>query len=207
MKTKVILFGGTFDPVHCGHVIVAEFSLKHLNADRLIFIPAKRSPHKQLLPKAPDQARIDMIALAIAKKQEFSVSDCELKMPQPSYTLNTVRHFRNLFGDSTIISVLLGADTVKDLAKWYRIKDLIKECEICIMYRAGFEPPRFEHLRTLLGDDNVEKLQKNLIKTPLIDISGTEIRKKLAENLETEGMIDNDVREYINKNRLYSPPI
>lgn len=204
MKSKVILFGGTFDPVHRGHVTVAQFCLTHLDGDQLIFIPAKRSPHKELLPVASDEARIDMLGLAICHKSSFDVSDYELKMAQPSYTLNTIRYFRQKLGSSAQLFWIIGADTVPDLVKWYKIDELIDQCHLCVMYRAGFEAPDFGGLENSLGTDRVEKLRKNLITTPLLDISSTEIRHRLGAGVSTGDMLDSEVLAYIRKNRVYS---
>ena len=109
-KRKIALFGGTFDPVHLGHTTVAEDAARRIGAEKIIFIPAKRSPLKGFLPKANDKHRLKMITLAIAEQKTFEVSDCELKKPAPSYTLETVRQFQAEYGGGTLIHWLVGAD-------------------------------------------------------------------------------------------------
>jgi nicotinate-nucleotide adenylyltransferase len=112
LKRKIALFGGTFDPIHLGHITVAGDAAKHIGAEKIIFIPAKRSPLKGFLPRASDNHRLQMISLAIAEQKSFEVSDCELKKPAPSYTLETVREFQAEYGSDTLIHWLMGADRI-----------------------------------------------------------------------------------------------
>jgi len=203
MNNKVILFGGTFDPIHHGHVRVAQSALEQLGADEIVLIPARRSPHKKFLPMADGPARVEMISLAIAGKTTFRVSDCELKRSRPSYTLDTIRYLRAEYGQGVGIFWLVGADAVKDLADWHRILELVDECDLCVMFRAGFERPDFSGLGSVLGRRRVEKLEQNVVRTPLIDINGTEIRRKLACGADVSDMLEPKVLEYIKKNGLY----
>jgi len=200
---KIALFGGTFDPVHLGHTTVAEDAARHIGAEKIIFIPAKRSPLKGFLPKANDKHRLKMIALAIAGKKTFEVSDCELKKPAPSYTLETVKQFEAEYGDGALIHWLIGADSIDDLTYWHRIVELIDTCIITTMYRAGCAPPDFTKFEPQWGPQRIEKLRQNIIQTPLIDISSTEIRDRLASGRDVTGMISPSVTEYIRKHGLY----
>ncbi len=142
-KRKIALFGGTFDPVHLGHTTVAEDAARRIGAEKIIYIPAKRSPLKGFLPKANDKHRLKMITLAIAEKKTFEVSDCELKKPAPSYTLETVKQFQDEYGGDTLIHWLVGADSIDDLTYWHKIVELIDTCILTTMYRAGCGPPDF----------------------------------------------------------------
>lgn len=200
---KIALFGGTFDPVHLGHTIVAAAAADHIGAEEIIFIPAKRSPFKKSFPKASDEDRFAMIALAIADNKEFGPSDYELKRRQPSYTLETVRHFQTEFGSETLIYCLVGADTVDELPYWYRITELLDACILCVMFRAGCKPPDFAGFTESFGPQRIEKLRRNVIKTPLIDISSTEIRDRLAAGRDVSNMLAPPVADYIRKHGLY----
>ncbi len=206
-KRKIALFGGTFDPIHLGHTTVAEDAARRIGAEKIIFIPAKRSPLKGFLPKANDEHRLKMIALAIAGKKTFEAGDCELKKPAPSYTLETVRQYQAEYGGDTLINWLIGADSVDDLAYWYKIVELIDTCILTTMYRAGCAPPDFTKFEPQWGPERVEKLRQNIIQTPLIDISSTEIRERLAAGRDVTGMISPSVFEYIRKHGLYRPKI
>jgi nicotinate-nucleotide adenylyltransferase len=202
-KRKIALFGGTFDPVHLGHTTVAEDAARRIGAEKIIFIPAKRSPLKGFLPKANDKHRLKMITLAIAEKKTFKVSGCELKKPAPSYTLETVRQFQAEYGGGTLIHWLIGADSIDDLTYWHEIVELIDTCILTTMYRAGSAPPDFTKFAPQWGPQRVEKLQQNIIQTPLIDISSTEIRDRLASGLDVTDMLKPSVAEYILKHGLY----
>ena len=202
-KRRIALFGGTFDPVHLGHVAVAVDAAEQIGVEKIVFVPAKRSPLKGFFPRAGDQDRLIMIALAIADNRRLEVSDYELNKPSPSYTLETVRRFQADYGSETVVYWLTGADSVNELALWYKITELIDECNISVMYRAGFEPPDFTKFSDIWGSARVEKMQRNVIQTPLIDISSTEIRSRLADGLDVADMLHPSVADYIRQHRLY----
>jgi len=206
-KSKIALFGGTFDPIHLGHTKVAAAVAEHINAEKVIFIPAKRSVLKDALPKAGDTDRFKMVALAIAENRMFQLSDYELKKPKPSYTLETVRQFQTEYGKQTLIYWLVGADSMVDLPRWYGIVELIDKCNLCVMYRAGCDMPDFSKFTAIWGPDRVEKLQLNIIKTPPVDISSTEIRKRLAAGRDVSNMLHPAVADYIRKRGLYQTRI
>jgi len=202
-KRKIALFGGTFDPIHLGHTTVAADAIAHVGAEKIVFVPAKRSPLKGFLPKANDDDRLNMISLAIAGEKNFEASGYELKRPAPSYTLATIRKFQADYGSETSIYWLIGADGVDDLVYWYKIDELIDACYLATMYRAGCEPPDFAKFEKIWGRERIEKLQRNIIQTPLVDISSTEIRDLIALNGDYSKMVHPAVAEYIRKNGLY----
>ena len=203
VKRKIALFGGTFDPIHLGHTAVVADTAKMIGAEKIIFVPAKRSPLKGFFPKAGDSDRFKMISLAIADYKDFQVSDCELQRPEPSYTLETVRRFQADYGGETSIYWLIGADSIDELQLWYGITDLIDECNLSTMFRAGCSPPDFAKFEDIWGLGRVEKLQRNIIQTSLIDISSTEIRDRFAAGGNVTDMLHPDVADYIRKHGLY----
>jgi len=202
-KRKIALFGGTFDPIHLGHTRVVAEAARHIGAEKVVFIPARCSPLKGFTPSASDDDRFAMIALAIAGNRSFELSDYELKRPQPGYTLQTVRQFQADYDSQTEIYWLIGADSVEDLPHWYKISELIDGCNLTAMYRAGFEPPDFSKFKALWGPQRVEKLQRNVVETSLIDISSTEIRNKLAAGSDVTSMLHPPVADYIHEHGLY----
>lgn len=204
MGTKIILFGGTFDPIHLGHTKVIKHCAEHIGAERAVFIPAKCSPHKKEFPLASNSDRIKMISLAIEGASGFEVSDCELKRELTGYTLDTVKYFRKVYGKQALLYWLVGADAVKDLDKWHGIEELIDLCDLSVMYRAGFEKPCFCGFKAVFGPERIRKLQQNVISTPLIDISSTQIRQKLSRGAEVQDMVAPAVMDYIKRNHLYS---
>jgi nicotinate-nucleotide adenylyltransferase len=201
-KRKTALFGGTFDPIHLGHTAVAAAAGEWIGAEKVVFVLAKRSPLKAASPEAGDEDRIAMINLAISENRSFELSDYELKKTGPSYTLETVRHYKQQFRDSDIYW-LMGADGTEDLMHWYGITELLDECNLAVMFRAGFAPPDFSKFESIWGRQRIEKLQRNLIETPLIDISSTEIRNRLSTGRDVSGMVNPKVLQYIRDKGLY----
>jgi nicotinate-nucleotide adenylyltransferase len=204
-RKRIALFGGTFDPIHLGHTVVTAAAADCIGAHKVIFIPAKRSPLKGRLPEASDGHRLNMIRLAIKQDHRFELSDFELDKAEPSYTIDTVRHFRAAYGDEAAIYWLVGADSIADLPQWYRITDLIDDYNLAVMFRAGCSRPDFTEFENLWGRARVEKLQRNVIPTPLIDISSTEIRHRLATGQDVSDMLAPEVADYIEKHHPYEP--
>jgi nicotinate-nucleotide adenylyltransferase len=202
-RRNIALFGGTFDPIHLGHTRVAEAAAQQIEAERVVFIPAKCSPLKGFLPNATDEDRLRMIELAIRDNARFCVSDCELRRPAPSYTLDTVKYFQQEYGADTSLYWLLGADSVNDLLLWHRIEELIDVCHLAVMVRGGYEKPSFDRHREALGAERVEKLRRDVIETPAIEISSTEVRKRLADGQDVSDLLDPKVEQYIRQRGLY----
>jgi nicotinate-nucleotide adenylyltransferase len=202
-EKRTALFGGTFDPIHIGHTTVAAAAADSIGADKVIFVPARRSPLKAFFPEASDEDRYAMIELATAENKTFGISDYELKKAGPSYTLETVRYFRQQLGDDVSIYWLIGADALEDLPHWFGITDLIDECNLTVMYRAGFPQPDFTKFVSQWDRQRVKKMQQNVVVTPLVDISSTEVRARLATGREVSGMISPKVLRYIHDNGLY----
>ena len=199
---KIILFGGSFDPIHTGHLRVAHHAMGELAADELIFIPARRSPHKTNFP-TPGRHRFAMIAKAIDGFSVFSVSDCELSRPDPSYTLDTVRFFRDQLGPDVVLHWLIGADQLTDLEKWYRVGDLLKECRLSVMVRAGYPPPDFSRFESIFFSACIEQLKGDIVQTPLIDLSSTDIRYQLSSASVPPDALPPGVLQYIMRHHLY----
>jgi nicotinate-nucleotide adenylyltransferase len=144
-----------------------------------------------------------MATLATANDESFAVSDCELQRATPSFTLDTVRVFRREYGEDAAIHWLLGVDSVKDLVHWYKIEELIDECNLTTMQRAGYAPPDFDQFEPLWGAQRIAKLKRNVVQTPLIDVSSTEVRRRLAAGEEVNAMLHPDVIAYIREHNLY----
>ena len=200
---RLALFGGTFDPIHRGHTTVADAAARQIGAARVIFVPAKISPLKGFFPFASDTDRLRMIELAIAGDELFAVSACELQRPAPSYTLDTVRQFQREDGPGTSIHWLLGADGIGDLVHWYKIEELIDECNLTTMRRPGYPTPDFDRFEPLWGPQRVAKLKANMIETPLVNISSTEVRRRLTAGEDVTKMLHPAVLQYIRAHHLY----
>jgi len=204
MTEKIILFGGTFDPVHTGHIEVARAAAEKIGAKKVILVPARRSPHKNQKPLAEDTDRVSMLKLAIAGKDIFQISPIELNRAEPSYTIDTIRQIQQSFGNNYELYWLIGADMLSSLSKWYKIDELLNKCNICVMNRGGFDKPDFDSLAAKFSKENIEKLRKNSIETPAIEISSTEIRQKLFNDEDASRYLHPEVLNYIRTRRLYT---
>jgi len=205
MKQRIILFGGTFDPVHLGHTQISRFVAEKINADKIILIPAKRSPLKRNNPIASDADRVEMLKLATADQRLFEISDCELKRPLPSYTSQTVIQFRNRLGKDCSIFWLIGQDMLSDLSKWHKIDEILDNCEMLVMLRGGCEELDLPNLSETLGPRILAKIVKNVIYTPKMTISSSQIRELICSGQPITGLVCDGVADYIRENNLYLP--
>jgi len=200
---KIALFGGTFDPIHLGHTTVAAEAAKTIGAEKVVFVPAKQSPLKGFSPIASDRDRLNMIALALTESSVFTVSDYELRKNTSSYTARTVQYFQQSCGTDTLIYWLIGADSIDDLPCWHKITDLIDQCNIATVLRGGCKKPDFARFTRLWGPKRVQKLQKNIIQTPMIRISSTEVRNRISSGCDVSNLLHRAVADYIHTHGLY----
>ncbi|AQQ71091.1 putative nicotinate-nucleotide adenylyltransferase [Limihaloglobus sulfuriphilus] len=200
---RVILYGGTFDPVHKGHIEASRAAALELGADCVYLIPARRSPFKDNPPAASDSDRGKMLERAVRGEKLFCVSYTEFERSEPSYSFDTVMHFKRLLGDDAELFWLVGADTLGSLKKWYRIEEMLNNCTIAAMYRGGCKIFDKQALPGLLGKELAAMNKVVPVQTPLIDISSTQVRKRLAAGQDVSGMLAPGVLEYIKDNHLY----
>ena len=182
---KIAIYGGTFDPIHHGHLIVAREALERLCAEEVIFIPARVSPLRKTAPAARDEIRLLMIQAAIENEPGFAVDDCELRRQPPSYTIDTIEQIWQRKGDSTIYC-LIGEDNVDKLTKWRRFADLEKMVRFVVLDRSGQRP---HHAYPVIRRK--------------IDISATEIRKRVATGRSIRYFVPPTVEEIIRREKLY----
>ena len=182
---KIAIYGGTFDPIHHGHLIVAREALEKLGAEQVIFIPARVSPLRKTAPVARDEVRLLMIKAAIESEPGFAVDDCELLRPPPSYTIDTIEQIRQRNSEATIYC-LIGEDNVDKLTKWRRFADLEKMVRLVVLDRSGQQP---HHAYPIIRRK--------------IDISATEIRKRVATGRSIRYFVPPAVEEIIRREKLY----
>ena len=199
----VVLYGGSFDPVHRGHIEVAEAACERIGADAVYMIPARRSPFKEENPVASNDDRARMLELAVEGRGDFFVSRAEFERAEPSYSYDTVKHFRQMLGDSVELVWLIGADMLESLKDWYRIGDMLKICRVAVMCRGGNEVFDDARLAGFIGDELAGGGRVFSVETPLIDISSTAIRETLRAGGDVSDMLDARVLEYIRKKGLY----
>ncbi len=194
------LFGGTFDPIHCGHLAVAEGVQSVLNLHRMIFIPTGQPWLKEDMAISPAEHRVQMVRLAIAEKSGFELSTIEVERPGPSYTVDTLGVLRRQLGPEVNLFFLLGSDALADFPKWKEPNRIIEMCQLVAFDRPGFPLPplnRFEKA--------VPGISQRVVfaETPDVDVSATEIRTRIAQGLSVDGMVPPAVEQYIEENHLY----
>lgn len=203
MPSKIALYGGSFNPIHHGHLIIARHLVEELALDRLIFLPSAQPPHKTGATLAPADHRAAMVRLAIANEPVFEYSDVDLTGAGPSYTIDTVAHFRQTLGMDIILYWIIGADSLAELTTWYRVRALVDSCRIITAGRPGWETIDWSQLRARLSEDQIAVLQSGMLDTPLIDISATDIRRRVRAGKSIRYLVPDAVRNYIDTHGLY----
>jgi nicotinate-nucleotide adenylyltransferase len=200
---NVLLYGGSFDPIHHGHLIVARAAAEHLGASRLILIPSAVPPHKRERVLAPASDRLEMCRLATAGDTPFEVSDWELRSPGPNYTLHTVQHFRQVLGTGSPLYWLIGMDSLLELATWHRVGELASACTLVTVGRPGADCGNLSHLSGILTAEQIGTLRRHVLPTPLIGISASEIRARVRAGLSIRSLVPQAVEQYITARGLY----
>ncbi len=200
MTRKIGLLGGTFDPIHHGHLIAAEDVRIQLSLDEVLFIPARQSPLKQDRQSSPVEDRLAMAELAVASNPYFGVSRVELERGLPSYTVETVRYLIEQLGPGVILYFMVGLDQAAQLPRWKDPDALMDICRLVFMSRPGWSPPDFETLEAYIPRSRERTM---LVKVSAIGISSTEIRRRVATGISIKYMVPEAVEEYILSHRLY----
>ena len=206
MSKRTIIFGGSFDPVHNGHLIVARAIATAAGASCVLLMPTAANPLKTAAP-AEASHRLAMLKLAIAAEPLFEVSDIELRRAGPSFSIDTVEQLARLGDCAGPVSLVIGADMLAELPRWRRVNDLLAKAKLIILPR----PPQsrddaiqaIESLRNHLPAIYIEQLKNSVAQTPMIDISSTDIRRRVAAGLPIQHLTPKPVAEYIKTNSLY----
>lgn len=190
MKSKIGILGGTFDPVHNGHLITAQYVLEKRNLDKIIFIPCYISPHKTELISSSAEHRLNMVKLAIDKIPYFDYSDYELKAEGVSYSYNTLLYLSEKYES---LELIIGYDNLLVFDKWYQPDEIIRLASLVVMKRKT----DIEEKRNRFFEKAV------LLDTPTIEISSTDIRERVKNNLPIDFLVPESVKKYINETNLY----
>lgn len=203
MAQRVGLYGGSFNPIHHGHLIVARAVAEQLRLDRVLLLPSARPPHKgdRKLLEATHRAAI--VKLAIEGESLFEFSDFDLTREGPSYTIETVAHFREALGPHVELHWIIGADSLAELTTWYRVPELVDACRIVTAARIGWDTIDWTPLRAVLNAAQVAALQDGVLTTPRIDISSTDIRRRVRDGQSILYLVPDSVRLYIEHHALY----
>lgn len=200
-RAAIGIFGGAFDPVHIGHVAVAEAALRHLGIGVLILVPTGTPPHKTDHPLAPAQHRIAMLARACEKIPRTEISHYETERPGPSYSADTLRYFRTLYPERKLYFVV-GDDSLADLPEWRNPAEIFALATLAVYERAGTDPEKMGRAERVFAElpDAVGKIER--IGGAPLSVASSEIRRKIAAGLKPDGITD-DTYAYILRHGLY----
>ena len=195
---RIGVFGGSFDPVHLGHLILAEQCREQGKLDQVWFVPAARPPHKMERDLTPFAQRVEMLELALAGQPAFRVEQIEKERPGPSFTADTLDelHARHPEHEWHLV---IGGDTLRDLATWHAPERIVARVGLMVMARPGAVVPTGEDLGRRLG----VPVRVKVIEAPQIDISSTDLRRRLKEGRSVRYMIPRAVEAYIQDKVLY----
>ena len=198
---KIGIMGGTFDPIHLGHINLAMDAKKQVGLDKVILVPAKLQPFKLDRKTASAEDRLNMIECAIEDVEGLDVSSLELDSQSISYTYLTIRAMRDIYGEKAGLYFITGTDSFLKIESWKNSEELLRGCSYIIGTRPGYKQKELEScIERIRRDYNTEVRN---IKNTQLDISSTEIRKRLKNGKQCRELIPYEVEKYIKANGLY----
>ena len=197
---NVGIMGGTFDPVHNGHLILADTAREQLNLGEIIFIPAGQPWLKTERIITPSQHRLQMLRLALEDKACFRISGMEIKRSGPTYTIDTITALKKRLNAEDELFFILGQDSLMQLPQWRDAPNLVQLCYLVAAPRPGVKKPDLKALETEIPGITQRVM---LMKKPLVDISATDIRERVARGLSVRHLVPGPVNRYIKEQRLY----
>ena len=196
---RVGVLGGTFDPIHLGHLVAAEEVRAQLRLDRVVFVPAGLPPHKLTEHVSSVAHRLAMVKLAIASNPYFTVSRVDIDRFGPCYTVDTIELLRDEWGGDVELYFILGSDSLADIPTWHQPGRLIRLCRLAVMERPGYRVDVEELERLLPGITS----RIRFINSPQLDISSTDIQRRVRQGLPIKYQVPEAVEDYIYKHELY----
>lgn len=196
-QLRLGIMGGTFDPIHYGHLVAAEEALVQFNLDRVIFMPTGMPALKRHRRVAPAEHRYLMTVIATASNPDFAVSRIEVDRPGVTYTVDTMAELRTIHGPETELFFITGADAVLDILTWKDSDRLADMCTLIAATRPGYDLSRFQQ------QIESSRLQVDLMEVPALAISSTDIRARILDRRPVRYLLPEAVAAYMVKNRLY----
>jgi len=210
------ILGGTFNPIHFGHLRIAEELTENLQLDQVRFIPSANPPHKPS-PKVSASKRAQMVALAIQDNPKFILDEIELKRHGASYTIDTLTSLRESMGQATSLQLIMGSDAFMQFDTWHRWQDILHYCHVVLIQRpatSSTQNPALSNVLAQLLNDHYSEEPATLQETPngfihmqsvtALSISSTDIRQRLKQNQSIRYLTSNSVIDYIQGHSLYT---
>lgn len=218
---RIGIFGGTFNPIHIAHLDVAEQCREAMGLDFVVFVPSAMPPHKEVEQGITPEHRLNMVRIACEGNPYFKVSDVELTLPRPSYSVRTIEMMQEHYGDSAKLFFIAGMDSFLEIGSWHAVDRLIRLCDFVVSFRPGADYKKLAKFRFVREvdvatldalDQKVRTMGKMemvsgrdlwLVSTVRMDVSSTDIRKKLHMKRSVKYLLPDKVESYIIQNRLY----
>ena len=219
-KNQIGILGGSFDPVHMGHIGLAQETREKFSLDQILFMPVFQSPHKSHIALTSTTHRMEMLRLALKGSAYFGISDTEMRREEVSYTIDTLRHLRLTYSNSELF-LIIGYDNLLDLDSWKGSREIMKKCHILIASRPGSKPfSSIDKVFGLFNGDSPYRLGKKKNKTQEFihhetekklvlydisprDISSSVVRERLACGKSVDNLLPLEVETYIIEHRIY----
>lgn len=199
---KLGIFGGSFDPIHYGHLLLAETCREQCGLDRVLFVPAAVPPHKQEHSMTSARDRIEMVRLAIGGHEQLGVSTIEIDRGGVSYTVDTLTALVEQQPGSSLF-FLMGADSLKDLPTWREPERLCELAVPLVVRRAGSPEPDFTSINHFVAASRLDEIRQHQVEMPIVDLSSTEIRQRVASGRSIRYRTPRAVEKFIETQGLY----
>jgi nicotinate-nucleotide adenylyltransferase len=198
---EIGILGGTFDPVHLGHLAMAEGVLGELGLEAVVFVPAGQPWLKEDRAISPAVHRVEMTRLAVAQNPYFQLSTVEIERPGPSYAVDTISELKGQYGDEARLFFILGWDALAELPLWKEPSQVLRLCRLVVIPRPGWPPPDLRPLEEVLPGSSRDIV---LLERPRVGISSTDIRRRVQEGQSIRHLVPGSVGRYIREHGLYT---
>lgn len=202
MGTRIGIFGGSFDPIHNGHLLLAELCRESLELDQVRFLIASVSPFKTNSLPASNKVRSEMVKLAIGGNPMFEIDTREIDRGGVSYTIDSVRSIAHENPDSQLF-LLMGADAIVDIAKWKEPEELFRLVSPCVLSRGGVGEPKWDVLKPYVNCDRLAEIQRAHVAAPQVEISSFDLRLRVMQGKSIRYQVPRSVEMFIQEHRLY----
>lgn len=199
-RSRLGVIGGTFDPPHYAHLVLAENALAQLELERVLFVPAGQPPHKPRQPISPAHHRVTMVEMAVADNPAFLLSRIDVERPGPHYTVDMLGILGRKHPDAMLF-FLMGADSLAEFTRWRDPSGILEQARLAVMQRPGWEADVTSLAGSLPGIE--ERLA--WLDAPHLEISGTDLRRRVAKQLPIRYLLPASVEHYVHEHRLYRP--
>nr|WP_207707093.1 nicotinate-nucleotide adenylyltransferase [Heliorestis acidaminivorans] len=198
---KIGIMGGTFDPIHYGHLVTAESAAEQFELSPVIFVPSGRPPHKREHLVTDPIERLRLTELATLSNPRFSTSSLEVERTGYSYAIDTVQWFHHHYGPTVDLYFITGADAIVEIMSWHKVERLIQYCQFIAVYRPGYAREQLHNTISQWSEEFSRRI--HLIEVPALAISSTDIRNRLKKGRSIKYLVPEPVEHYIKEHLLY----